>query len=49
MNEAPKCGCGRSPTGDCIGLHDLPEEEFRKKLAIYEANKKSKEETANTD
>lgn len=30
------CGCGRSPTGDCIGWHGLSEEEFRDKLAIWE-------------
>jgi hypothetical protein len=30
------CGCGRSPTGDCIGWHGLSEEEFREKLAIWE-------------
>lgn len=22
------CGCGRSPTGDCIGLHALTEEQW---------------------
>ena len=34
------CGCGRSPTGDCIGWHGLSEEEFQKRLAEYqEANK----------
>jgi hypothetical protein len=30
------CGCGRSPTGKCIGWHALSEEEFREKLAIWE-------------
>jgi len=29
------CGCGRSPTGDCIGWHGLSEEEFQKRLAEY--------------
>lgn len=29
------CGCGRSPTGDCIGWHGLTEEEFQKKLEEY--------------
>ena len=24
-----KCGCGRSPTGRCIGWHGLTEESFR--------------------
>lgn len=30
------CGCGRSPTGDCIGWHALSEEDFQKKLAEYQ-------------
>ena len=49
MSEVTKCGCGRSPTGNCIGWHDLSEKEFQEKLAIYEVNKKSKEEKANSD
>ena len=39
MSEAPKCGCGRSPTGNCIGWHALSEEEYRKKRTEYEAKK----------
>ena len=31
------CGCGRSPTGDCCGWHALSEEDFRLKLAEYDA------------
>ena len=27
------CGCGRSPTGDCIGWHGLSEEQFQLELA----------------
>ena len=23
------CGCGRSPTGECIGWHALSEEEYQ--------------------
>ena len=49
MNEAPKCGCGRSPTGNCIGWHELTEEEFQKKLATCKSNKKLKEKTAKSD
>jgi hypothetical protein len=30
------CGCGRSPTGDCIGWHGLEEGVFREKLAQWE-------------
>jgi hypothetical protein len=33
------CGCGRSPSGDCIGWHGLTEEEFQVKLAEYIAEK----------
>jgi hypothetical protein len=28
VKEPPKCGCGRSPTGNCVGLHKLTEEEW---------------------
>lgn len=34
------CGCGRSPTGDCIGWHGLTEAEFQAKLQEY--NEKNK-------
>ena len=27
------CGCGRSPTGECIGWHALSEEEYQQELA----------------
>ena len=26
--EPAKCGCGRSPTGLCVGLHKLSDEEW---------------------
>lgn len=29
------CGCGRSPTGNCIGWHGLTKEEFARKLEEY--------------
>ena len=32
------CGCGRSPTGFCIGWHGLSEEEFQRRLAEHQAN-----------
>jgi hypothetical protein len=28
--EPAKCGCGRSPTGLCVGLHKLSEDEWAK-------------------
>lgn len=31
------CGCGRSPTGKCIGWHGLTEDEYQEELAKYEA------------
>jgi hypothetical protein len=30
------CGCGRSPTGFCIGWHGLEEGEYREKLAEWQ-------------
>lgn len=41
MNEAKDCGCGRSPTGKCIGWHALSEEEFLEKLKTFEDKKKT--------
>ena len=31
-----KCGCGRSPTGKCIGWHGLTEEQYQAALNDYE-------------
>ena len=31
------CGCGRSPTGKCIGRHKLSEEEYAEALKKYKA------------
>lgn len=31
------CGCGRSPTGNCIGWHRLTEEEYKKALSEWSA------------
>jgi len=36
------CGCGRSPTGKCIGWHSLSEAEYQKRLETY--LKKAKEQ-----
>lgn len=30
--EFSKCGCGRSPTGKCIGWHGLSQEDYIQKL-----------------
>lgn len=37
------CGCGRSPTGKCIGWHKLSEDEYQEKLKAYKA------ETSNSE
>ena len=39
-NNVNNCGCGRSPTGKCIGWHTLSEEEYKKKLALYKKKMK---------
>jgi hypothetical protein len=35
--EIGSCGCGRSPTGQCIGWHGLTEEAFQQQLAKYKS------------
>ena len=37
--EIGKCGCGRSPTGKCIGWHGLTEEQFEQRKELYETGK----------
>jgi hypothetical protein len=32
---AGQCGCGRSPTGQCIGWHGLTEEGYMDKLNLW--------------
>ena len=39
MSEINSCGCGRSPTGKCIGWHNLSEDDYREKLKKYEEKK----------
>ncbi|MDA9279871.1 hypothetical protein N9P95_01585 [bacterium] len=43
-NENGTCGCGRSPTGDCIGWHALTPAEYeakteKEKEATFENSK----------
>ncbi len=42
MTEAPKCGCGRSPTGNCIGWHALSEEDYQEKKTAYDVRQAQK-------
>lgn len=37
-DEIGKCGCGRSPTGKCIGWHGLTEEQYKDALEKYMTN-----------
>lgn len=39
-----KCGCGRSPTGQCIGWHGLTDEEYKQRLEQYQKEQKENEE-----
>lgn len=36
--EFGRCGCGRSPTGKCIGWHGLTEEQYSLALEKYMTN-----------
>ena len=38
-DEIGKCGCGRSPTGYCIGWHGLTEDQFAERKELYETGK----------
>jgi hypothetical protein len=38
------CGCGRSPTGNCIGWHGLTEEAFQKKLVEWQEKNLDKQQ-----
>jgi hypothetical protein len=40
VDEIGSCGCGRSPTGKCIGWHGLSEAEFQKRLVEYQEKNK---------
>jgi hypothetical protein len=35
------CGCGRSPTGKCIGWHGLSEDAFQARLAEFKAQQEA--------
>jgi|TARA_B110000908_G_scaffold49833_1_gene60890 hypothetical protein len=35
-----KCGCGRSPTGMCVGWHGLSKEEYEAKLKEHQESSK---------
>lgn len=35
----PRCGCGRSPNGRCVGWHNLNEEQFKFMIEQYNISK----------
>lgn len=44
------CGCGRSPTGKCVGWHSLSDAEYKEKLKDYEKKEgQAKEEHSRND
>ena len=44
------CGCGRSPTGKCVGWHSLSDDEYKEKLTDYEKKEgQAKEEHSRND
>lgn len=38
VEDIGKCGCGRSPTGKCIGWHGLNEDQYKEALEKYMTN-----------
>ena len=40
------CTCGRSPTGKCIGWHNLTEEDYQNNKIDWETRQKSPEDAA---
>jgi hypothetical protein len=34
-DDIGRCGCGRSPTGKCMGWHALSEQAYQKKLSEW--------------
>jgi len=50
IKKSIECGCGRSPTGSCLGLHKLTDEEWASHEVnpnrVIEKPKAAKEKTA---
>ena len=46
MSEPRKCGCGRSPIGNCISWYNLNAKEYETKLAAYKEKQAEKAEAA---
>ncbi len=39
IKKGPRCGCGRSPNGKCVGWHALSFEEYDYRKEMYETGK----------
>jgi len=46
LENKVSCTCGRSPTGKCVGWHNLSEEDYQSKKIAWETNRKSSEDAA---
>ena len=42
MKEQNLCGCGRTPTGKCVGWHALSEEKYNERKTAYLAKQAEK-------
>jgi len=42
-DKISQCGCGRSPTGKCIGWHGLTEEQYQEKKGAWELEEYKKQ------
>ena len=42
-NQFGKCGCGRSPTGKCIGWHGLNEEQLAEAKRVWDLTEHTKQ------
>ena len=38
-----ECTCGRSPTGNCLGWHNLTEKKYQEKKVAYQARQADKQ------
>ena len=42
-SEFGKCGCGRSPTGKCIGWHGFTEEQLAEAIRVWDLDQYMKQ------
>ena len=44
-----RCGCGRSPTGKCIGWHGLSDDMYKHQLMLYMEDQMRSDDEAGTN